>query len=213
MVEARAGLRVRARDRDAGFVVVISCSLRVALHSTNYVHRCRHEVPMQRPASPVYSPTVQRLEGLAKLTGRERYVDDLPLEEFLWGATVRSPAPRGRITSIHFDPGIDWSQFTVVDYRDVPGPNVIALIESDQPVHEAVVLLAHPDRAALRRAVAAVRIEVAPEPAVFDFRVTPRPDQIQYGPDNVLKHLRISKGDVERALAGAPIVVEGTYET
>ncbi|MGE5143467.1 MAG: xanthine dehydrogenase family protein molybdopterin-binding subunit, partial [Acidobacteriota bacterium] len=165
---------------------------------------------------------MQRLEGLAKLTGRERYVDDLPLEEFLWGATVRSPAPRGRITGIHFDPGIDWSQFTVVDYRDVPGPNVIALIESDQPVlapgyvrhvHEAVVLLAHPDRAALRRAVAAVRIEVAREPAVFDFRVTPRPDQIQYGPDNVLKHLRISKGDVERALAGAPIVVEGTYET
>lgn len=177
---------------------------------------------MRGPASPVYSPTVQRLEGLAKLTGRERYVDDLPLEEFLWGATVRSPAPRGRITGIHFDPGIDWSQFTVMDYRDVPGPNVIALIESDQPVlapgyvrhvHEAVVLLAHPDRAALRRAVAAVRIEVAREPAVFDFRVTPRPDQIQYGPDNVLKHLRISKGDVERALAGAPIVVEGTYET
>ena len=166
--------------------------------------------------------TVHRLEGLAKLTGRERYVDDLPLEGFLWGATVRSPAPRGRITAIRFDPAIDWSQFTIVDSRDVPGPNIIALIESDQPVlasgyvrhvHEAVVLLAHPDRAALRRAAAAVQIDVAPEPAVFDFRVAPRPDQIQYGADNVLKHLHISKGDVERALAGSPIVVAGVYET
>ena len=176
-----------------------------------------------RPASsPVYSPTVHRLEGLAKLTGREHYVDDLPLEGFLWGATVRSPAPRGRITAIHFDRVIDWSQFVVVDARDIPGPNVIALIESDQPVladgyvrhvHEAVVLLAHRDRAALRRAVAGVRIDIAPEPAALDFRVAPDPDQIQYGPANVLKHLHISKGDVERALAGAPIVVEGVYET
>jgi CO/xanthine dehydrogenase Mo-binding subunit len=165
---------------------------------------------------------MRRLEGLAKLTGRERYVDDLPLEEFLWGATVRSPAPRGRITSVRFGPEVDWSQFTIVDHRDLPGPNVIALIDKDQPVlapgyvrhvHEAVVLLAHPDRTALRKAVAAVTVDVAPEPAALDFRLSPRPDQIQYGSDNVLKHLRITKGDVERALAAAPIVVEGTYET
>lgn len=177
---------------------------------------------MRRSRLPVYSPTVHRLEGLAKLTGQERYVDDIPLEGFLWGATVRSPASRGHITAIRFDRSIDWSEFTVVDYRDVPGPNTIALIEADQPVlapgyvrhvHEAVVLLAHPDRAALRRAVAAVRIEVAPEPAALDFRLAPRPEQIQYGTDNVLTHLHISKGDVERAIAGAPIVVAGVYET
>ncbi len=165
---------------------------------------------------------MDRLEGLAKLTGRERYVDDLPLDGFLWGATVRSPAPRGRITDVRFDPGVDWSQFTIADHRDLPGPNVIALIENDQPVlaagyvrhvHEAVLLLAHPDRHALRRAVAAVTVAVAPEPAALDFRVPARPEEIQYGTDNILKHLGISKGDVERALAAAPIVVEGTYET
>jgi CO/xanthine dehydrogenase Mo-binding subunit len=165
---------------------------------------------------------VDRLEGLAKLTGRERYVDDLPLEDSLWGATVRSPAPRGRITDVRFGPGVDWSQYTIVDHRDLPGPNVIALIENDQPVlaahsvrhvHEPVLLLAHPDRHALRRAVAAVVIQVAPEPAALDFRLPPSPDAIQYGSDNVLKHLSITKGDVARALAAAPIVVEGTYET
>jgi CO/xanthine dehydrogenase Mo-binding subunit len=163
-----------------------------------------------------------RREGVAKLTGRERYVDDLPLEGFLWGATVRSPAPRGRITGIRFAADVDWSQFTIVDHRDLPGPNEILLIERDQPVlapgyvrhvHEPVVLLAHPSRAALRRAVQAVTVEVAPEPAILDFRVTPRPGQIQYGDDNVLKRLRIMKGEVERALADAPVVVERTYET
>jgi len=33
---------------------------------------------------------VPRREGAAKVTGAIRYVDDLPLEDFLWGATVRS---------------------------------------------------------------------------------------------------------------------------
>ena len=50
---------------------------------------------------------MQRREGLAKLTGRERYVDDLPLENFLWGMTVRSPAPRGRIAAVRFAAEVD----------------------------------------------------------------------------------------------------------
>jgi len=33
---------------------------------------------------------VPRREGAAKVTCAIRYVDDLPLEDFLWGATVRS---------------------------------------------------------------------------------------------------------------------------
>src|SRR5437870_5138276 len=166
--------------------------------------------------------TMKRREALAKLTGRERYVDDLPLQDFLWGMTVRSPAPRGRVTAIRFGEDVDWSQFVVVDHRDVPGPNVVALIEQDQPVlaagyvrhvHEPVLLLAHPSREAVRRAVRSVEVVVEPEPPALDFRAPPTPAQIQYGSDNVLKRLQIVKGDVERALAQAPVVVSGTYET
>src|SRR2546422_1357432 len=166
--------------------------------------------------------TIKRREALAKLTGRERYVDDLPLQDFLWGMTVRSPAPRGRVTATRFGKHVDWSQFVVVDHRDIPGPNVVALIEQDQPVlaadyvrhvHEPVLLLAHPSRDSVRRAVRAVDVVIAPESPALDFRIAPAPDQIQYGPDNVLKHLQIVKGDVERALAQAPVVVSGTYET
>src|SRR2546425_6232591 len=116
--------------------------------------------------------TMKRREALAKLTGRERYVDDLPLDDFLWGMTVRSPAPRGRVTATRFGKDVDWSQFVVVDHRDIPGPNVVALIEQDQPVlaanyvrhvHEPVLLLAHPSRDSVRRAVRAVDVVIAPE--------------------------------------------------
>src|SRR6185503_18523772 len=165
---------------------------------------------------------MQRREGLAKLSGREQYVDDVPLGDFLWGMTVRSRAPRGRITAIRFGKGVDWSDVVVVSADDIPGPNVVKLIEDDQPVlaagyvrhmHEPVLLVAHRSRDMARRAARAVEVVVAPEPGIFDFRVSPKAQQVQYGKDNVLKHLTIVKGDVEQALKDAPVVVEGTYET
>ncbi|MEE9206748.1 MAG: xanthine dehydrogenase family protein, partial [Gemmatimonadota bacterium] len=165
---------------------------------------------------------MQRMEGLSKLTGREQYVDDLPAHGCLWGATVRSPAARGRIRQVRFSEDLDWDEFVIVDARDIPASNTIYLMEEDQPVladgvvrhvHEPVLLLAHPSRDMARRGAAGVEVTIDPEPAVLDFRLPPTSEQIQYGTDNVLKHLHIEKGDVEQALADAPIVVEGVYET
>ncbi|CAN5896041.1 xanthine dehydrogenase family protein molybdopterin-binding subunit [soil metagenome] len=165
---------------------------------------------------------MERIEGLAKLTGAERYVDDIPLEGALWGMTVRSPSPRGRIREIRFDPAVDWSRFVIVDYRDVPGANEVLLIEPDQPilaaervrhVHEPVVLLAHPSRDAVRRATRAVEVVVDPEPPYFDIARPPVPEQVQRGDDNGMKRIEIVKGDVDAALAGAAHVVEGEYRT
>ena len=74
---------------------------------------------------------MKRIEGVAKLTGSERYVDDLDLGEHLWGATVRSPSPRGRVIEIRFSDDINWSEFTIVDHTDVPGDNTVFLLEDD----------------------------------------------------------------------------------
>ncbi len=165
---------------------------------------------------------MERIEGIAKLTGAERYVDDLPAEGALWGMTVRSPAPRGRIREVRFDPSVDWSRFVVVDHRDVPGANEVLLIEPDQPVlaadrvrhvHEPVVLLAHPSRDAVRQAARAVEVVVGPEEPYLDFALPPRPEQIQRGDDNIMKRIEVRKGDVEAALARAARIVEGEYRT
>jgi len=169
---------------------------------------------------------MQRLEGLSKLSGAERYLDDEPLEGTLkgclWGMTVRSPVSRGKIKRISYGTGFDWSKFVVVEPSDIPGPNETYLIENDQPVlapgyvrhmHEAVALIAHEDRNLLRRAVASVKVEVDAEPPALDFRVAPRADQIQRGSDNLIKRLQIKKGDVNAAFANAYTIVEGEYET
>lgn len=176
----------------------------------------------ERADQPAPEVRVKRLEGISKLTGRERYVDDLPFDDALWGMTVRTRVPRGRIREIKFGSAVDWSQFVVVDHRDIPGPNEVFLIERDQPVlasdytrhmHEPVVLIAHPDREMCRRAVADVQIIIDQEPPALDYRLPASPEQIQRNNDNLLKVLKIEKGNTERALEQATHVVEGLYET
>ncbi|MET0625941.1 MAG: xanthine dehydrogenase family protein molybdopterin-binding subunit [Pyrinomonadaceae bacterium] len=167
--------------------------------------------------------SVPRKEGRAKVTGAARYVDDLSLPGMLYGVTVRSPAPRGRITGITFGDGIPWDEFTVVAARDVPGSNYVALILNDQPylaetvvnhAEEPVLLLAHPDKYLLEEARRAVRVEIEPLPAVFDIEESLAPKEIIWGEDNVFKTFLVEKGNVEEVWDSADVViVEGEYRT
>jgi xanthine dehydrogenase molybdopterin-binding subunit B len=93
-----------------------------------------------------------------------------------YGATVRSTIARGRITSIAFDPSIDWSQFTIVTAADIPGENTIVHLTKDHPClaaefinhpAEPILLLAHPDKTVLHAAVAASPHHYEEFPGVF----------------------------------------------
>ncbi len=60
---------------------------------------------MSTPAKTrIVGTSVPRKEGVDKLLGRARYVDDIEREGMWHGATVRSTIPRGLIRSINFDP-------------------------------------------------------------------------------------------------------------
>ncbi len=54
--------------------------------------------------APIVGTSVPRMEGRAKVTGEARYVDDMVLPGMLYGATVRSRIPRGKIKAIHLRP-------------------------------------------------------------------------------------------------------------
>jgi CO/xanthine dehydrogenase Mo-binding subunit len=149
---------------------------------------------------------VARRDGVEKVTGAARYIDDLSFPGMLHGVTVRSTVPCGEITSIRFD--FDTSPFTIVDYRDIPGRNVIAAIEPDQPclverlvnhAAEPILLLAHQDREALLSA--RVAIGYRPGNPVFDPEQSP----------TAFKRITIEKGDLALGFAAADIIVEGEY--
>lgn len=166
-----------------------------------------------------------RKEGVAKVMGRAQYVDDIELPGMWFGATVRSTIPRGRITSITFDPSIRWDEFTIVSAADIPGENTIVHLTKDHPclaatnvnhVAEPILLLAHPDRAVLPAAVAAVHITYEELPPVFTIEESEAQTEIIWGEDNTFKTYLMQKGDpeaMERIFASADYVVEGEYST
>ena len=69
----------------------------------------------------IVGASVPRKEGRDKVTGQAQYVDDMTLPDMLYGATVRSQVPRGKIRKITFGPGIAWDEFVVVTAKDIPG--------------------------------------------------------------------------------------------
>ncbi len=166
--------------------------------------------------------SVPRKEGRDKVTGQARYVDDMTLPGMLYGATVRSQIPRGRIKKISFSPEIAWNEFVLVTAKDIPGKNVIALIADDQPCladgvvnhpEEPILLLAHPNRHLLFQALAAVSIEYEPLPAVFAIEESESRSEIIWGADNVFKSYTVEKGDVDGVWQKAAYIVEGEYST
>ena len=169
------------------------------------MRRRRSTTPRTR--TRVVGRNVPRKEGAAKVGGGAKYIDDLSFPGMLWGRTIRSEIPRGRIRAVRHALGAD---FVVADHRDVPGRNFVALIEEDQPClaeseirhfAEPILLLAHADRERLLEA----RVDVVcdPEEPVLD------PERSTHE----FKDLTIAKGDLESGFAAADLVVEGEYRT
>jgi CO/xanthine dehydrogenase Mo-binding subunit len=170
----------------------------------------------------IVGQSVPRKEGVAKLTGQARYIDDLSLPGMIFGATVRSTIARGAIEEIQFGDGVPWDEFTIVTAKDIPGRNVISLIMEDQPCladgmvnhpEEPILLLAHPDRHALAAAVAAVAITYKPAPSIHTIEESERRETIIWGKDNIFKSFLMEKGDVDQAWKDAAWIVEGEYST
>ena len=157
-------------------------------------------------ATQAVGRNVLRKEGESKVTGTAKYIDDLSFPDLLHARTIRSTIPAGEITSIRCN--FDTTGFTIVDFRDVPGRNIVALIEDDQPClaereirhfAEPILLLAHADRETLF--AADVQIEYRQATPLYDPLVSPK----------TFKTIGIEKGRVDDGFALADVIVEGEY--
>jgi CO/xanthine dehydrogenase Mo-binding subunit len=190
---------------------------------------------------PIVGSSPIRKEGLAKVTGRAQYIDDITLPNMWHGATVRSTIARGRIRSIAYAPHINWSQYTIVTAADIPGENTIIHLTKDHPClaaeyinhpAEPILLLAHPEKSALLAALAAIHIDYEEYPGVFTIedselgaagdkaRIIWRGDDPKHHAPNTFKTYLMQKGDeplsdaaLEAVFASADFIVEGEYRT
>jgi CO/xanthine dehydrogenase Mo-binding subunit len=173
-----------------------------------------------------------RYDGVAHVTGRTQYVDDIRVRGMLWTKALRSPHHHAAIT--HFDaskaealPGVH----AVVTHEDVP-KNVYGHLEAlgipaDEPLlavddvrykGQPIAAVAAEDEDTARQAIDLIEIEFEERPAFFDMRKAMDPDWPKihqwgpvyphYGPYN---HRRVRKGDLDSAFEKADTIVEGVY--
>jgi CO/xanthine dehydrogenase Mo-binding subunit len=184
--------------------------------------------PPQGAIGDVIGASIPRLDAREKISGRAMYTDDMTVPGMLHGALLGSPHAHARILSYDTAearalPGVR-AVLTGADLPDVP----IGSIIWDMPIlargkvrymGEPVAAVAAVDLRTARAALALIRIEYEPLPAVFDADEAMQPgapilhDGIAAEAPNAPIHLQLSEGDAERAWAECDVIVEGTYET
>jgi aldehyde oxidoreductase len=170
-----------------------------------------------------------RLDGLGKVNGSEIFgADEIPSEALVVRA-IRSPYQRARFSFGDLDafvaahPGIH----RILTAKDIPGENRYGVIPrfADQPVFaevearfrgEAVAAVVGEAEAieALDYASFPVAWEVLAPLTTIAAALAPDADRIHPSRENnVLVRGRVVRGDAEKALADADVVVEDEYET
>ncbi len=167
-------------------------------------------------SSPLRRP-LRHESGLRHVTGEALYIDDLPAPRgLLHGFAVGSPHARARIVSRHATralaaPGVR----AVLFAEDVPGENQIGAVRHDEPLFaegevfaegQVVALVLADSLGQARTAAALVEVVYETLPPLLDLR-----EAIAQGSFHSEPHV-MRRGDVEAALAAAPLRLTGEVE-
>jgi CO/xanthine dehydrogenase Mo-binding subunit len=168
--------------------------------------------------------SIPRFGAIEKLKGAPVFSGDLPAENPLVLKALRSTEDHAVLVEIDSDeaarlPGVA----AIFTARDIPGRNLLGIINKDQPLlaegkvrckGEPVALVAAENEAAAEAALAAIEVKYEPLAAVFSPQEALNPEApLIHAKDNCLATRRIRRGDPESAWAACTSVVEQTYRT
>lgn len=167
------------------------------------------------------SDSISRFDAEDKSEGKSLYIADINYPDMCYARTIRSEIPRGRIKEVYypsFPPG-----YNFVDYRDVPGKNVVKMLIDDWPffahkkvnyIGEPIALLVGPDREILDELFGKVEVKYESADAIFTLdEGLSNPENPIYGNDNLFASYQFKKGDFDFALKNAKHIFEDVYET
>jgi xanthine dehydrogenase molybdenum-binding subunit len=187
----------------------------------------------------VLGKATRRKDGIAKVTGQERYTPDISLPRMLHGRILSSPYAHARIKNIDVRKAEEMGA-VVITFDDVPQvryneriitiPAVLhkdhyVLADKVRRMGEAVAAVAVESEALAEKAVRAIHVEYEVLAAVLDPIEAMQPgaepiyDSVLWGEEeieiknNIACEREIEEGHVDAAFAEADVVVEGTFET
>lgn len=171
--------------------------------------------------------TVQpRPDAIEKVTGKSKFTDDIKFEGMLFAMVKRAGVPHAILTNIEIEraqqlPGVH----AVLTAGDIPGVNDHGLVVHDWPVlvgvgervryvGDAVAIVAAETREIAAQALDLIEVAFQVLEPVTDPVSARQPDAPTLHPKgNLLKHIKVRKGDMQQGFAEADIILEHTFHT
>lgn len=172
----------------------------------------------------VVGKEVVKKDSLDKVLGKTQYVGDLNLPGMLFGGVKRSDLASAKVISVNIDkakalPGVA----VVLTYKDIPGKNLIGIINKDEPIlvedkvrryGDALAIVAAESQEILEKAIELIEVELEEIEGIFTIEDALREDSPKiHGDTNVLAKKTMKRGDVEEAFKQCDVIVEENYYT
>jgi xanthine dehydrogenase molybdenum-binding subunit len=181
---------------------------------------------VKTPLNVVGRP-IPRPDAVEKVTGAAKYTDDYVFPNMLHGATLRAKYPHANILSIDTSKAEQLQGVrAVLTHKDVPGSKHHGLIYNDWPVlcydkvryqGDAVAIVAADTREIAQKALDLIQVEYEPLPVVDNPVDALKPETVIVndgtGHGNLLKHIHVEKGDIEKGFEEADLIVENEYHS
>jgi xanthine dehydrogenase molybdenum-binding subunit len=189
-------------------------------------HITRRAVPESSLARNSVGRLADRPEAVAKVTGKAKFSDDIHFDGMLIGRAKRTYTPHAFVRSIDLSdarkiPGIR-AILTAADLKHAHNhglvvndwPILIGIDERVRYVGDAVAIVAADSKESADEAIAAIRVVYDEQPVIDNPVLARQPGVTQlHETGNLLKHIKVRKGDVEVGFASSDLVIEHTFHT
>ena len=166
-------------------------------------------------------------DALAKIRGQAKFTDDYHFPGMLYARTLRAGTPHARIRAIDTEAARSLAGVrAVLTHEDIPGRNRHGIVDLDWPVlcgekvrysGDAVAIVAADSESIANRALELIEVDYEPLAAVTDAMSALKPAAPvlhENRPDgNLLKHIKVNKGNIATGFAEADFIVDRTYRT
>ena len=167
-----------------------------------------------------------RPDAVEKVTGEAIYTDDLVFDGMLYAKVRRAMIPHGFLTKLDLSkaralPGV----VAILTAEDIPAARTHGLVIYDWPVMvgigervryvgDALAIIAAETQEIAEQAAALIEAEFDLQPVITN-PVQARQDGVPqiHENGNLLKHIKVRKGDMEQGFAESDVILEHTFHT
>jgi xanthine dehydrogenase molybdenum-binding subunit len=174
----------------------------------------------------VIGQLVPRPDAVEKVNGSAKFTDDYSFPGMLYGATLRAGTPHAILRKLDISAASKAEGVVrVLTAEDIPGeinhglvikdwPALVGIGEKVRYVGDAIAVVAADTHENAQRTLHLIEVEYEDLPVISDpvqARGTDAPNIHVDG--NLLKHIKVRKGDLEAGFEEADVILEDTYHT